>query len=68
MFAIPALSSVRIPMERMGELAVQRLASRIADRASPPTSTLLPTEWISRGSTAHAAICTTPRPTPGTMP
>ncbi len=51
LFSAPALSSVRVPLEQMGRLAVETLLRRIQDPSLPPQQTILGCEWIARGST-----------------
>lgn len=46
----PSLTTVRQPMRRLGELAVDMLAARLADRARPPESVMLPVELALRAS------------------
>ncbi|HYE05298.1 MAG TPA: GntR family transcriptional regulator [Planctomycetota bacterium] len=54
MFSSPALSSVRIPMERLGREAVDCLFQRLDEPSRPPQKRLLDTEWMPRASSAWA--------------
>ncbi len=47
----PPLTTIQVPKSLMGRLAVQRIMSRLRDQ-EPPTTTILPTQLVSRNSTA----------------
>ncbi|HYE05987.1 MAG TPA: GntR family transcriptional regulator [Planctomycetota bacterium] len=51
-FCVPALSSVRIPLEQLGTAAIRLLADRCDDQSLPPRHVVLPTELMLRGTTA----------------
>ncbi len=51
----PPLTSIRVDMRHMGRIAVQRLMDRIEDPASNPSTTLISTQLILRGSTRALA-------------
>jgi len=51
LFSVPALSTSRIPLEQMGQLAIEALLRRIADPSVPPQRVILNAEWIARAST-----------------
>ncbi|MCG3127287.1 MAG: HTH-type transcriptional regulator DegA [Phycisphaerae bacterium] len=51
----PALTTVRVPMSRMGAAAVEILCQRIADPHRPPTRLALEPELVIRESCGHAA-------------
>jgi LacI family transcriptional regulator len=46
----PALTTVRVPMSRMGAAAIDLLCQRIAEPERPPTTVSLPAELIVRQS------------------
>jgi len=54
-FTVPALSTVRIPMDQMARAAVQTLWARLKDPTAPLKRVLFEAEWIPRSS------CTSPR-------
>jgi len=49
-FCMPALSTVRVPIEQMGVAAMQFLRERRAQRQSPAREFSVPTEFIARAS------------------
>ncbi|WP_351225974.1 LacI family DNA-binding transcriptional regulator [Streptomyces sp. NPDC002133] len=51
----PALTTVRQPMSRLGEEAVELLIARLADRRRPATARILPTALARRASCGCAA-------------
>ena len=51
-FVMPPLSTVRLPMARLGETAVALLRERTADPSLAPRSIELPSEFILRGTCA----------------
>jgi DNA-binding LacI/PurR family transcriptional regulator len=53
-FSSPALSTVRMPIERLGGDAIRALVRRVAEPHAPPIRTILGCEWIPRASTAFA--------------
>ncbi|HYE05780.1 MAG TPA: GntR family transcriptional regulator [Planctomycetota bacterium] len=55
-FVMPPLSTVRVPMGRLGETAVALLRERAADPSLPARLVALPSELIMRGT------CDVPRP------
>jgi LacI family transcriptional regulator len=50
MFMMPRLSTVRVPIEKMGTLAVETLARRFSDPTAPLQRILLDTEFASNGT------------------
>ncbi|MBA3846415.1 MAG: GntR family transcriptional regulator [Planctomycetes bacterium] len=55
-FSSPALSSVRIPMERLGRDAVECLFQRLDDPDRPAQKRLVEPEWIPRASSGWAPL------------
>jgi DNA-binding LacI/PurR family transcriptional regulator len=53
----PSLTTVRVPKELMGQLAVRRLIERIKDPSLPPIIQMLPTSLVVRSSTASPSAC-----------
>ena len=53
-FTVPQLTTIRVPAQRMGQLAASRLIEWIRDRR-PPAMEELPVELIVRGTTGPAA-------------
>jgi LacI family transcriptional regulator len=51
----PPLTSIRVDMRHMGRIAVQRLMDRMEDPASNPSTTLISTQLVLRGSTRALA-------------
>jgi LacI family transcriptional regulator len=51
----PALTTVRQPMRDIGETAVRTLVQRLADRAAPRHTAVLPTELVLRASCGCSA-------------
>lgn len=51
LFSAPALSTVRMPLEQMGRMAIETLLRRIQNPEIPLQRTILDCEWIARGST-----------------
>ena len=49
-FTSPRLSTVRVPKEEMGSIAMRLLEMRRAHPASPLQRIVLPVEWVSRGT------------------
>jgi LacI family transcriptional regulator len=49
-YTVPALTTMRQPIERLGRAAVDWLTARIADPALPPTRLALETTLVRRGS------------------
>jgi LacI family transcriptional regulator len=54
-FNHPSLTTVRQPLHRMGELAVEVLISRIEDKGAPQREVAVQPEIIVRESTARAS-------------
>lgn len=53
-FSSPSLTTVRVPMQEMGEVAIERLLALVGGQdASPPGVVELPTEVVVRQSTAR---------------
>jgi len=55
----PALTTVRLPGQAIGEVAMQRLAALIDGAAVPPSKTVLYTELIVRESSRAGRLSTT---------
>jgi DNA-binding LacI/PurR family transcriptional regulator len=53
MFTSPSLSTIRVPMEHMGQESIRVLMQRRVDPTAPLRRVLIPTEWISRQSCAE---------------
>ena len=51
----PPLTTVRQDFAAVGRLSIQQLLSKVADPALPPSTTIVPTELITRGSTTPPA-------------
>ena len=51
----PALTTVRVPMAKMGAYAVELLCQRITDPQRPPTRISLTPELVIRESCGHGA-------------
>jgi LacI family transcriptional regulator, galactose operon repressor len=58
----PPLTTIRQPMQLLGERACSRLLQRIADPSLPPRTERLPTELIIRESCAAVPARREPRP------
>jgi DNA-binding LacI/PurR family transcriptional regulator len=56
-FHTPTLTTVRQPLERMGEVAAQTLLDRIEDKKEYPSEIAIEPELVVRESTARAAGC-----------
>jgi DNA-binding LacI/PurR family transcriptional regulator len=55
-FTSPRLSTVRVPTQHMGAMAVRMLEMRLAHAASPVQRMIMPVEWLAYGSCAPPRV------------
>jgi DNA-binding LacI/PurR family transcriptional regulator len=58
----PLLTTVRVPMSRMGSTAIELLCGRITQPDKPPTKVTLPAELVVRESCGSADANRCPQP------
>jgi len=70
----PSLTTVRQPLQKMGEIAARTLLDRIEERGNYVSAIAIEPEFVVRGSTAQAPVkrseftfCSAPR-RPGSAP
>jgi LacI family transcriptional regulator len=65
-YTVPSLTTVRVPFEDTGRVAMELLLRIVAGGAAPTTSTLLPVELVARASCGCAAAVGAAQATSGT--
>lgn len=55
-FAVPALSSVEVPVRQVGAMATERVLQRIDGAAGEPQQDVVPVQFVARASSLHQVL------------